>query len=86
MTLSDRSGTIEYMHESGSALALGNAELAALIRALADADPGADDAVLLDRIRLLEELKEAASAAQARQAALLTYRVVHPLLMGCPDE
>jgi hypothetical protein len=65
LTLTGRPRTIEYVSESGGALALGNSELAALIRALREVDPGADDAVRIDRIRLLEELKAAAAAAQA---------------------
>jgi hypothetical protein len=61
--------TIECMSESGDARPLGNCELAALIRALHQVDPGADDAIRIDRIRLLEELKAAAAAAQAVETA-----------------
>ena len=84
--MSYRSTTIECMHESVLKPVPGKAELTALIRALTEAEPACDDVVHLERIRLLEQLNAAASAAQARQAALPPYRVAHPLLMWCPGE
>jgi Domain of unknown function (DUF222) len=43
--------------------------LRAVVRSLADLDQGVDEAVRIDRVRVLEELKSAASAAQARETA-----------------
>ncbi len=45
-------------------------ELASLLAALALASPAAGDAARVDRIRVLEELKGAVSAAQAREAVV----------------
>jgi Domain of unknown function (DUF222) len=56
------------MFESTS-VEVGTAGLAALISALADLDQDVDDSVRVDRIQLLEELKSAAAAAQARETA-----------------
>jgi hypothetical protein len=48
---------------------LGTGQLAQLCAALGRLDPDVDDAVRIDRIRLLEELKSAAAAAQAKETA-----------------
>jgi hypothetical protein len=57
------------MHESVTGPDAGTTALTGLIRTLRDLDAGADDAVLIDQIRLLEELKSTASAVQARVTA-----------------
>jgi hypothetical protein len=57
------------MHESVTGPDTGAAALTGLIRTLRDLPTDADDAVLIDRIRLLEELKSTASAVQARATA-----------------
>src|SRR4051812_18815424 len=46
--------------------AMGTADLRRLVRALATLDVAVPDAERIDQIRLLEELKSAAAAAQAR--------------------
>jgi Domain of unknown function (DUF222) len=48
---------------------LGTTALAGLVGALAGLDQRVEDSVRIDRIRLLEELKAAAAAAQARETA-----------------
>jgi hypothetical protein len=57
------------MHESVTGSDAGAAALTGLIRTLPDLDTDADDAVLIDQIRLLEELKSVAAAVQARVTA-----------------
>jgi hypothetical protein len=57
------------MHESVTGPDAGAAALTGLIRTLRDLDTDADDAVLIDQIRLLEELKSVAAAVQARVTA-----------------
>jgi hypothetical protein len=49
--------------------AIGNAEIAAFIGALAGLDTDVDDAERIDQIGLLEQLKAAAAAAQAQVTA-----------------
>lgn len=48
---------------------LGPDQLRAIVRAMADTDTSVADAALIDEIRLLEELKSAAAAAQAKVTA-----------------
>ncbi|HEU5007343.1 MAG TPA: DUF222 domain-containing protein [Jatrophihabitantaceae bacterium] len=57
------------MHESVWTAGTGTAALTGLIAALRHLPADADDAVLIDQIRLLEELKSAAAATQARLTA-----------------
>jgi hypothetical protein len=57
------------MHESVDGSDAGAAALTGLIATLRDLPSDADDAVLIDRIRLLEELKSTAAAVQARETA-----------------
>jgi hypothetical protein len=57
------------MHEPVCRPDAGVTALAGVIRALRDLPTGADDAVLIDQIRLLEELKSTTAATQARLTA-----------------
>jgi hypothetical protein len=62
-------------------------ELAGLIGALAGLDQGVDDSVRIDRIRLLEELKSAAAAAQVREtAAFAASQRAEQIAQGVPAE
>jgi Domain of unknown function (DUF222)/HNH endonuclease len=61
--------------------------LRALTAALADLDPCVDDSTRVDRIRLLEELKSAAAAAQAREtAAFVASQRVEQRAAGVPAD
>jgi hypothetical protein len=62
--MSDGSGIIEHMFERSL---FSTAALASLVDVLKELGPAADDAERIDRIRLLEELKSAVCAAQARE-------------------
>ena len=53
------------MFEQSNPASLTTQQLASVVRALSTLEPGVDDAERIDRIRLLEELKSAAAAAQA---------------------
>jgi len=57
------------MHESAAGPGADITALTGLIAALRDLSGDADDAVLIDQIRALEELKSSAAAAQARLTA-----------------
>jgi hypothetical protein len=61
--------TIECLHESIPEPGAGVAALTRLIATVRDLPAGTDGAVLIDRIRALEELKSAAAATQARLTA-----------------
>jgi hypothetical protein len=60
---------IEYVNDTEPACDAATDALTGLIRALAALPEGVDDAVRIDRIRALEELKAAVAAAQARETA-----------------
>ncbi|HET6560289.1 MAG TPA: DUF222 domain-containing protein [Marmoricola sp.] len=55
--------------ERSSDTPLGTADLAAFVTAIGQLDRSVDDAERIDQLRLLEELKSAAAAAQARATA-----------------
>ena len=65
--LSDASRKIECMNEKQSPGDAGTALLAGVFHSLAELDQAVDDAVHIDRIRVLEELKSAVAAAQVRE-------------------
>src|SRR5438445_10281526 len=66
---------------------LSDAALARLVVALRHMDQGVDDSVRVDRIRLLEELKSAAAAAQAREAtAFAASQRAEQVALGVPAE
>jgi hypothetical protein len=58
-----------------------------MLSALSDIDPGLDDPARVDQIRLLEELKSAAAAAQARvTAAFVKYQRAEQAAAGVKPE
>jgi hypothetical protein len=66
---------------------VGTAALAEMLRTLGRLDPDVADAVRIDRIRLLEELKSAAAAAQAAETAAFadSQRDAQVAVGGKPD-
>jgi hypothetical protein len=78
---------IEYVSESVGHGTGADSVLPRLIRTLADFDPGADDAVRVDAIRQLEELKSAAASVQARiTAEFATSQREANVIAGMPAE
>jgi hypothetical protein len=72
---------------SGTATTVGVADQRAMLSALSDIDPGLDDPARVDQIRLLEELKSAAAAAQARvTAAFVKYQRAEQAAAGVKPE
>jgi hypothetical protein len=65
----------------------GDAALAGLVATLADLGQDVDDSVRVDRIRLLEELKSAAAAAQAKEVAAFAFsQRAEQVALGVPIE
>jgi hypothetical protein len=65
----------------------GDTALAGLLRALRELDPAGNDAARADQIRLLEEIKSAAAAAQARvTVAFCASQRAEQLAAGVPAE
>ncbi len=79
-------GIFAHMFDQ-SDLPPGTAGLARLIATLGQLDQGVDDCIRIDRIRLLEELKSAAAAAQARETAVFAAsQRAEQLAQGVPAE
>ena len=62
--LSDGAGSFDVVIESVGDVVDPLRELAEMVAAVGDLDQGVDDSIRVDRLRLLEELKAAAAAAQ----------------------